>query len=312
MTNLSGNYRDEITEQDIDEVELRAELEQLEKSVEEQDAALTDVQSDLDELLLGRGSVATEIRRRQGRLAEIQELAGRFKLLEEHYISDLRRLEAIQESGSLFAHFERESCPLCGANPTDQHLSEDCDGNVEKIVQAAIGEMQKIRRLVIELEETVESLNDEVDRIEGELPALAERYRAMDTRLSEIVRPQVASQRGSYNELLIKKTELMSSLGKLARFDRLVAQRTELEIGEDGVEGSRDIRTSITKDTLDAFSQTVERILAEWHYPSARRVFFDEGKKDFQIAGKERGSTGKGLRAITHAAVSIAIMEFLP
>ena len=39
-------------------------------------------------------------------------------------------------------------------------------------------------------------------------------------------------------------------------------------------------------------------------------MFFDETKRDFQIAGKDRGSTGKGLRAITHAACTIGLMEF--
>ena len=43
---------------------------------------------------------------------------------------------------------------------------------------------------------------------------------------------------------------------------------------------------------------------------SAALVFFAEDKRDFQIAGKDRGSTGKGLRAITHAAVKIGLMEF--
>ena len=46
------------------------------------------------------------------------------------------------------------------------------------------------------------------------------------------------------------------------------------------------------------------------HFPNANRVFFDESKRDVQIAGKDRGSTGKGLRAITHAAVKIGLMEF--
>ena len=51
-------------------------------------------------------------------------------------------------------------------------------------------------------------------------------------------------------------------------------------------------------------------MLQEWHFPNANRVFFDESKRDVQIAGKDRGSTGKGLRAITHAAVKIGLMEF--
>jgi hypothetical protein len=61
---------------------------------------------------------------------------------------------------------------------------------------------------------------------------------------------------------------------------------------------------------LDEFAQAIEDILQRWHFPNANRVFFDPNKRDFQIAGKDRGSTGKGLRAITHAAVKIGLMEF--
>ncbi|EJM2179874.1 DUF3732 domain-containing protein, partial [Escherichia coli] len=39
-------------------------------------------------------------------------------------------------------------------------------------------------------------------------------------------------------------------------------------------------------------------------------VFFDKVASDFVIDGKPRGSRGKGLRAITHAAVSVALLEF--
>ena len=90
-----------------------------------------------------------------------------------------------------------------------------------------------------------------------------------------------------------------------------MAQRAELE-GEVAEEGGSPTatRTLVSKNVLDDFAQTIENILQDWHFPNAVRVFFDEGKRDFQIAGKDRGSTGKGLRAITHAAVKIGLMEF--
>lgn len=61
---------------------------------------------------------------------------------------------------------------------------------------------------------------------------------------------------------------------------------------------------------LDEFAQEIQQILEDWDYPDASRVFFDEAKRDIQISGQERGSTGKGLRAITHAAFTIALMQF--
>ncbi len=48
----------------------------------------------------------------QERLAEISDLLTRFSLLSEHYAIDIERLEAIQESGSMFAYVEAVPCPL--------------------------------------------------------------------------------------------------------------------------------------------------------------------------------------------------------
>jgi len=92
---------------------------------------------------------------------------------------------------------------------------------------------------------------------------------------------------------------------------RLNAQRAEIDAEQTESTGEHSsTKTQISKNVLDEFAQTIEGILQEWHFPNAIRVFFDEGKRDFQIAGKDRGSTGKGLRAITHAAVKIGLMEF--
>lgn len=69
-------------------------------------------------------------------------------------------------------------------------------------------------------------------------------------------------------------------------------------------------RTDLSKTTLSDFSKKIEEILKEWHFPGEGRVYFDEVERDFVIDGKPRGSRGKGLRAITHAAVTIGLMEY--
>ena len=51
-------------------------------------------------------------------------------------------------------------------------------------------------------------------------------------------------------------------------------------------------------------------LIAEWHFPNAKRIYFDEESFDFVINGKPRISRGKSLRAITHAAVSTSLMEY--
>jgi len=57
-------------------------------------------------------------------------------------------------------------------------------------------------------------------------------------------------------------------------------------------------------------SPTIQKILKAWDFPDADNVYFDETVKDFVINGKPRGSRGKGLRAITHAAVTLGLLEY--
>jgi len=262
-------------------------------------------------LLQRRGKAASELRDMNARLSEIGELVARFSLLDSHYQTDLSRLEAIHESGSLFVYLEQKPCPLCGALPGDQHLDAECEGNTVALVQAADAEMAKIKRLRRELNDTVNSLESEKSEIHGSLPGFQQEYEKCEKELGDIAAPAVTSERASYNQLVSKRAEVRIALEKIARLRYLTEQRDALE-GEtsETVGGTTVTRTQISTSVLDEFSQTVQRILEEWHYPNATRVFFDESKRDFQIAGKDRGSTGKGLRAITHAACTIGLMEF--
>ncbi|MYC69003.1 MAG: hypothetical protein F4X12_22065 [Acidobacteriia bacterium] len=300
----------EIGDEGPDQGELQQQLETLEGEMGRQNEALARVEARLDEMLHLRASVAGEIRRRKERMAEIDELSSRFDLLGRHYQSDLKRLEAIHESGSMFVHLERNTCPLCGAEPENQHLESDCDGNTEALVEAADAEIEKVRQLNRELGATVDVLRGEREQIDSELPALHEQYSDLDSRVSEVVAPAVTSQRASYNELSSKRVAILQSVQSLTQLEKLVRQRGELEREDNGETETPETRTEIGSSTLNALAQTVQRVLSDWHYPNVEPVFFDEVKKDFQIGGKRRGSTGKGLRAITHAAVNIALLEF--
>lgn len=311
LNQMIQDQQAELDEEGADEDELTDQLNRLEASMKEQNAALDNVQKALDELLERRGKAARELRDRRARLMELDELVGRFHLLDKHYETDLNRLEAIHESGSFFVHLEQKPCPLCGALPEDQHLDTECEGNTVAVVQAADAEIAKIGRLRRELNETVASLVGEKRRISDSLASFQEEYSNCEKELSGIASPAVATQRSSYNELVSERAEVRMTLDKINRLKRLTGQRAELEGEESGTpESTTTTHTQISTSILDEFSKTVERILGEWHFPNAQRVFFDERKRDFQIAGKDRGSTGKGLRAITHAAVSIGLMEF--
>ena len=65
----------------------------------------------------------------------------------------------------------------------------------------------------------------------------------------------------------------------------------------------------ITATALEDFSLAVEERLRAWNFPSAGRVTFSETDWDVVIGGRRRASHGKGVRAITHAAFSLALLN---
>ena len=67
---------------------------------------------------------------------------------------------------------------------------------------------------------------------------------------------------------------------------------------------------NLPASSLDKFSVEVQKILQNWHFPNADRVFFDQKTRDLVINGKNRTSFGKGLRAITQSAFTIGLLEY--
>ena len=311
LDQMIADLHAELDEEGAEEEELNDQLARLDESIRAQNEELGVVQKALDSVLERRRIAAGELRNRKARIAELDELAQRFGLLDSHYKTDLNRLAAIHESGSLFVHLEQQPCPLCGALPGAQHIASECEGNTEAVVQAADAEMVKIDRLRHELTDTVTSLTTERRALQKSLAQFNNEYKVSEHELNEIASPAVSTERASYNQLVSERADVRFLLEKINRLNHLTVQRVELDAGQsEAVSGPSETKTQVSKNVLDVFAQTIEGILQEWHFPNANRVFFDESKRDFQIDGKDRGSTGKGLRAITHAAVKIGLMEF--
>lgn len=94
------------------------------------------------------------------RIIQIRELKYRFKLLNDHYDSDLNRLEFINEGMGLITQLEDINCPLCG-NLVKQGALETYEQDAEKVSESIKEEYQKIRKKKQELLKTVENIESE-------------------------------------------------------------------------------------------------------------------------------------------------------
>ena len=103
---------------------------------------------------------------------------------------------------------------------------------------------------------------------------------------------------------------MQQALNLLATIADLEVRKTTIEAAPPKREEKEAASTDLSASTLDGFSETLEGILQSWNFPDASRVYFDRESWDFVISGKPRGSRGKGMRAITHAAFTIGLLEF--
>jgi len=244
-----------------------------------------------------------------GRRGEITDLIARFSLLDQHYSSDLQRLEGIREAGALVSALSPQTCPLCGAVPGAQHTAGECDGNIDIVVAAADAERAKIARLRDELSATMSKLSAEATEFEKTVPELSEALSKAEGQL-EALNPSVSERRAAYTDLIEKRIAVQSALAVLVSVSELESRKAAVTDSPLKSDEKSERAVDFSTSTLDEFSNVFENILKSWNFPDASRVHFDKTTRDFVIAGKLRGSRGKGLRAITHAAFTVALLEF--
>lgn len=304
------DLKNEIENSNSDRQLLEKKLKEVEELIENERNLVAESQSIFDKAVEKRGELSRGKSSVTGRMDEIDELLSRFDLLNDHYEVDLQRLASIKESGVLLVHEVAVPCPLCGAQPSEQHLEDDCDGNISQIVDAADAEIRKILRLKDELKETVHSLSSEKTGLTEQLSSLESDYSEAAKQIKEVESPKLGEARMAFSGLIEDRDDVRRFLALFHRLDDLEKQKESL-LGSrrDGRE-KPEVQTDLSKSILQEFSSKIESILESWGFPDMGPVYFDESATDFVINGKPRGSRGKGLRAITHAAITIGLMDY--
>lgn len=302
------NRRQAHVESTEEHEELTDQLERLNLSLTEEQSQLSVTEGQYREFLEKRSGLRAVLEKDSERRTEIGEMLERFKLLKQHYISDIERLDGIQEAGSLIAALSSGHCPLCGSEAAS-HPETTCDANPAQVVAAAVAEKSKIEHLLSELEVTIQKLESEILYFDRTIPQTSQALTELDSNMARLS-PSVSHQRANYQALVDKRAAVQAALVMAEELAELKELKAKLEgsttsTGDD-IEANADISVSV----LDAFSQQLEATLQSWNFPNAKRVHFDKRKKDFVIDGKPRGSRGKGIRAITHAAFTASLLEY--
>lgn len=310
IEHLLLEYNRELLEITKHPEDLENDLATLELSINSHLNALNEAQLNYERFTAERREVLTKRQPVIDRIEEIDELVTRFNLLQKHYNTDIERLEAIKESGTFFIPLKPQTCPLCGALPDNQNHKDSCDGNAEAVVKAAIAEIAKIEVLHRELTDTLSDMNGERVRLNVSLDNFKKQLSTLQGNIEKSITPEIQKMRASYTDMIEQRAQMKRGVVLLHRINENKQQQDTISNGEPQQKEPEEILTKLPTSVLNDFAKVTEEVLQAWQFPKADRIYFDEGSRDLVISGKLRSSHGKGLRAITHAAFNLSLMEF--
>lgn len=310
LDQLLDDYRDRLKELTKSPQELSEQLEKIDASLRQHADQVNTTEVAFQEAAGKRREMRKKLEESRERRAEVGALLERFSLLDKHYASDIERLRAIEEGGTLFGVLGSSRCPLCGAAPSHHRPDADCDGDIDAVVQAARKEISKIEILCGELAATVKNLEREGASFDKKMPAVVQELDRISDAVDRLISPKLSKLRASYSEFADKRGEVREALALYSTVQDMERRRAELEKGVDDEKTGSLATADIPTTVAHSFAKTVEAILAGWHFPEAGDVYFESRTRDLVIAGKSRSAFGKGLRAITHAAFTLGLLAF--
>lgn len=291
-------------------ISLRNDIEGVEHTIKQATAGLTSVNSELEALETKRQNLWGRHAQIRSRMDVIAGLQQRFKLLSSHYTIDRERLEAIAESGDALAERTEEFCPECGQKLSSRKPSNAKAVGLSVYQVACEAELGKIQKLESGLKATETDLTGEFALLEKEFAGISYEIRSVENLLERKIRPRAQIGEAGVADLLKQVDKMRTELARFEEIDALKKRRLGLEKALKEKKTTGTVRTGIETRNMTLLCERVESLLKTWRYPDLGRVSWDSEKSDFVIGARDRGSLGKGYRALTHAAFSISLMDY--
>ncbi|MEV8346433.1 hypothetical protein [Streptomyces niveus] len=251
-----------------------------------------------------RAELSVTLGRYEQRLAEVDDLLGRFGLLRSQYESDLARLEMVNEAGSLLGYFRTGTCVFCGAEPEHQTANHGSQ-ETTALHTSVHAESAKTRQLLSDLHLTIDDLRVQREELVEEHTLRAEQAQLTDQSIAHI-EDDLRPVQNEAAELMTARSRVEAQLGLHQRIQELEDVRAGL-VADGAVPGGRP-STGIPAGTVAEFDRAVERTLEQWQV-RIHDVAYDQYTAELFVGDHARAGHGKGMRAVLHAAFTVSLAD---
>ncbi|MFC9674435.1 hypothetical protein [Streptomyces sp. NPDC056949] len=286
--------------------DLRRQLAQLEDTLNDMARSLARESAQQARAVTARAQLAETEAQLGTRLGEILDLLGRFDILRQQYETDLARLEMVSEAGNLLGYFQVGRCVFCGADPEHQQAQHGSQETTQ-LHEAVLVESSKTHSLLADLLLTIEGL-------EGQRSELVERRTSLSAQATEVeaalaqIEARLAPLNDGLQDTVAERLRIERDLELRARLDELEEHRSQLVT--QGALPSRRRETLIAGRILSSFDDLFQRTLDSWRIPDVEAAGYDPYGGDVTAGGTTRAGHGRGMRALLHAAFSIALVRY--
>lgn len=305
---IKADLRSRIPQDGRTEEDLVTMAATLDARIAEQSQLLQNYRADLAGLEQQRREIEQAHQQSLTRFTQVDANLRRFALLNEQYISDLKRLQSTVEAGNLFADHQEGPCPICGADPQHHQQHGITPEQLESFTAACQAEAEKIQVRRADLSGTITTLAAERDELQAALAQIGKDRAQTAQSFKDILGPSITNTDGNLSGLSEQRSEIAGVLALYEQLHRLEAIEQVVPASTPKTKGENAFAT-LPPNAYEPFATTVENILREWSFPELDRVVFDTEAEDIVISGKARKDNGKGYRAITYAAFMIGVLQ---
>lgn len=232
---------------------------------------------------------------------------NKFKLLKKNYLSDLERLEFINDAFDLTQQLVEVECPICHSPMKINEIEKSDD-----YYEALVAEKLKIEVQLTELDKTIKDLSDEIMNKEENISKLENHKDEIKDILNNKLGPIVAEKVEQVQNLLEIQEKINLITRNKKRMDKYYTEINEWQEKIDStVQNKGNKKENLPDEYTNELCMEIKQLLKKCDFIGEEDdIKYNSATNDVKIGDKEKASFGKGARAIINSTFLIGLMNY--
>lgn len=232
---------------------------------------------------------------------------NKFKLLKKNYLSDLDRLEFINDAFDLTQQLVEVECPICHSPMKINEIEKSDD-----YYEALVAEKLNIEVQLTELDKTIKDLSDEIMNKEENISKLENHKDEIKDILNNKLGPIVAEKVEQVQNLLEIQEKINLITRNKKRMDKYYTEINEWQEKIDStVQNKGNKKENLPDEYTNELCMEIKQLLKKCDFIGEEDdIKYNSATNDVKIGDKEKASFGKGARAIINSTFLIGLMNY--